>query len=140
MVAGKAQVDPQAVRERLGARLKGIREVYGASAAAGRAGRAVQSQYAAEMDELIRALANAAPGEGLAPAVVCAVGGYGRRTLCLHSDIDLLIVFEGRIGQAEERFVNGLLQPLWDAKLTVGQHIREISDFDAADFDNPESL
>ena len=140
MVAGKAQVDPQAQRERLAARLKGIREVYGAAAAAGRAGRAVQSQYATEMDELIRSLAAAVPAEGLAPSVVCAVGGYGRRTLCLHSDIDLLIVFEGRIGEAEERFVKAILQPLWDARLTVGQHIREIGDFDAADFDNPEFL
>ena len=32
-----------------------------------------------------------------------ALGGYGRRTLCLHSDIDLLIVFDGPIGAAEER-------------------------------------
>ena len=34
---------------------------------------------------------------------VAALGGYGRRALSLHSDIDLLIVFDGDIGAAEER-------------------------------------
>ncbi|MEP6917932.1 MAG: HD domain-containing protein, partial [Acidobacteriota bacterium] len=59
---------------------------------------------------------------------------------CLHSDIDLLIVFGGPIARPEERFVNALLHPLWDLKLTVGQHVREITDFDDPDTGNPEFL
>ena len=60
------------------------------------------------------------------PVAVCAVGGYGRRALCLHSDIDLLIVFGGTIGREEERFVKAVLQPLWDLRLALGQHVREL--------------
>ena len=33
------------------------------------------------------------------------------------------------MGPSEERFVNALLQPLWDLRLTVGQHVRELTDF-----------
>src|ERR687895_576632 len=74
------------------------------------------------------------------PLVVCALGGYGRRTLCLHSDIDLMILFESTIGRDEERFVNAVLQPLWDLQLVVGHQIRELSDFDDPDTANTEFL
>ena len=33
------------------------------------------------------------------------------------------------MGPSEERFVGALLQPLWDLGLTVGQHVRELTDF-----------
>ena len=44
---------------------------------------------------------------GTAPVSMCvaALGGYGRRALSLHSDIDLLIVFDGAIGAVEEAFL-----------------------------------
>ena len=71
------------------------------------------------------------------PFAVCALGGYGRRALCLHSDIDLLVVFDGEIGPAEERLVKALLHPLWDLQLTVGHQIREVDDLDLLDHDNP---
>ncbi len=68
---------------------------------------------------------------------VAALGGYGRRALCLHSDIDLLVVFEGRLGRAEERFVKALLHPLWDLKLQVGHQVRLLDDFAVLERDNP---
>jgi [protein-PII] uridylyltransferase len=71
---------------------------------------------------------------------ICALGGYGRRTLCLHSDIDVLILFEQPLSAAEERFVKALLQPLWDLGLTVGHHVREFADLDEIDLGNPEFL
>ena len=74
---------------------------------------------------------------------VCALGGYGRRSLCLHSDIDLLILFEHPMSSSDERFVGSLLQPLWDLGLTVGQHVRElpeIVDAAALDMSNAEFL
>ena len=71
------------------------------------------------------------------PVAVAALGGYGRRSLCLHSDIDLLVVFEGRLGRAEERFVKALLHPLWDLKLQVGHQVRLLDDFAVLERDNP---
>ena len=74
------------------------------------------------------------------PLAVCAVGGYGRKSQFLHSDIDLLVVFGGSIGRPEERFVKALLHPLWDLRFQVGHHVRELADFDRLDATNPEYL
>ncbi|HVW06164.1 MAG TPA: hypothetical protein VHB78_14230 [Vicinamibacterales bacterium] len=124
----------------LSALLAAARDEYTMAARAGRGGRAVQVRYAASVDGLIRRLAERAAQETVRPYVVCALGGYGRRTLCLNSDIDVLVVFDGAIGADEERFVKALLQPLWDLKFTVGHHIREIAEFDVVDEQNPEFL
>ncbi len=121
------------------ARLGAARVALTGEAMAGRGGRQAQMRYAAALDDLIRWIAaRAAAVAPIGPWVVAAVGGYGRRTLCLHSDIDLLIVFDRPLTPADERFVTALLQPLWDLKLTVGQHVRELADFDADDDSNPE--
>ncbi len=74
------------------------------------------------------------------PLAVCAVGGYGRKSQFLCSDIDLLMVFGGPIGRPEERFVKALLHPLWDLRFQVGHHVRELADFDRLDTTNPEYL
>ena len=128
-------------RARWAARLSRARDGYRADALAGRGGRATQAAYASAIDALVRRIADTAALETEEPWVVAAVGGYGRRTLCLHSDLDLLIVFDRTIGASEERFINALLQPLWDLKLTVGHHVRELSELDdTSDDRNPEFL
>ena len=71
---------------------------------------------------------------------VVAIGGYGRRHLCLHSDLDLLVLFGDRIGEAEEAFLRALLHPLWDAGVVVGHQVRELDDFATLERDNPEFL
>jgi [protein-PII] uridylyltransferase len=130
-----------ASRAEWAAHLAGAREFYRSEALAGRAGRAVQTAYATEMDGLVRRITERAARETSEPWVVAALGGYGRRTLCLHSDLDVLIVFDRAIGPSEERFVNAILQPLWDLKLSVGHHIRELAEFGSAEDDqNPEFL
>jgi hypothetical protein len=40
----------------------------------------------------------------------------------------------------EERFVNAVLQPLWDLQLVVGHQVRELADFDELDISNTEFL
>ena len=127
-------------RPRLAALLEAARDEYAAEAARGRGGRAVQARFAARVDELVREIVSLGGRGTLLPFAVCALGGYGRRTSCLHSDIDLLILFEGAIGQTEERVVNALLHPLWDLRLTVGHHVRELQDLDRLDAGNPEFL
>jgi [protein-PII] uridylyltransferase len=136
-------VDPQeraGFRAQLAERLSAARAAYTADARRGSAGREVLELHADRMDGLLRDITGAAGAPAATTAVVCAVGGYGRRALCLHSDIDMLIVTADAIDAAAERFINALLQPLWDLRLSVGQHVRELADFDAIDLDNPELL
>jgi [protein-PII] uridylyltransferase len=120
--------------------LAAAREEYAPEARGGRGGRFVVERYADRMDTLVRTLVEHAQEHTAMRFAVCAVGGYGRRSLCLHSDVDLLIVFEGPLGESEERAVKGVLQPLWDLGLTVGQHVRDLADLDAPDLSNPEFL
>ena len=124
----------------LASRLAAIRREYVLEARQGRGGREMQSRYAAEMDAIVRELVEGARGLTSQPLSVAALGGYGRRTLCLHSDVDLLIVFERGIDRAEARFVNAVLQPLWDLQLVVGHHVRELPDFDQVDPENTEFI
>jgi [protein-PII] uridylyltransferase len=127
-------------RQQLKIALDGAREDYIAAARRGRAGSEVQARFAAQIDALVRQLAESAREHSSAALAICAVGGYGRRALCLHSDLDVLLVFEEPMLPAEERFVKALLQPLWDLALTVGHHIRELPDFAALETGNPEFL
>lgn len=57
-----------------------------------------------------------------------AVGGYGRRELCLHSDIDILILFGPKIPTNAKELTKEILYPLWDLGLDVGHAIRSIKD------------
>ncbi len=107
--------------------------------AQGRGGRDTLARYSDRFDGIVRQIVGDAPHPDH-PFVVAALGGYGRRQLCLHSDVDLLIVFDGAIGEAEERFLRGVLVPLWDLKLVLGHQVREAGDFDTLESDNAEFL
>jgi len=105
----------------------------------GAGGRSSLERYADRVDALLRQLyLDAQPPA--APVAILALGGYGRRHLCLHSDIDLLILFGDTIGPDEERFLRSLLHPLWDLGVVVGHQVRELSDFGQLEEDNPEFL
>ena len=105
----------------------------------GAGGRSSLERYADRVDAMLRQLyLDAQPPA--APVAVLALGGYGRRHLCLHSDIDLLILFGDTIGADEERFLRSLLHPLWDLGVVVGHQVRELSDFGQLEEDNPEFL
>ncbi len=106
----------------------------------GRGGIETVERYSERMDDMVRAIAAAARQQTSMPVALCAIGGYGRRALCLHSDIDLLLLFERPLTGAEESYVKAVVQPLWDLRLTVGQHVRELADFDVVDVGNPEFL
>ena len=105
----------------------------------GTGGRGTLERYSDRVDAILRQLyGEAMPPAG--PVAILALGGYGRRHLCLHSDIDLLILFGDAIGAEHERFLRGFLHPLWDLGVVVGHQVRELRDFAQLEEDNPEFL
>jgi [protein-PII] uridylyltransferase len=105
----------------------------------GAGGRASLERHADRVDGVLRQLF-ADAGVPDRPVAIIALGGYGRRHLSLHSDIDLLVLFGGRIGRSGERFLRKFLNPLWDLGVVVGHQVREIDEFADLEIDNPEFL
>ena len=127
-------------RDRFAAMLSTARDEYATDIRRGYGGPSASARFSERMDDLIRELIRDARTTDTAPFALCALGGYGRRMLCLHSDLDLLVVFDGKIGPAEEQVVKTLLHPLWDFGLTVGHQVRELAEFDHLESGNPEFL
>jgi [protein-PII] uridylyltransferase len=123
----------------LRAALDAARDELRADIARGVAGRAAVERHSDRVDALLRQLHTDA-GVPKVPVAIVALGGYGRRHLCLHSDIDLLVLFGARIGPTEERFLRAFLHPLWDLGVVVGHQVREIDEFADLETDNPEFL
>ena len=134
-----SRADASAGHIPLKASLDAARQELRAAIARGAGGRTALEQYADRVDALIRQLFTDA-GACDGPLAIVALGGYGRRHLCLHSDIDLLLLFGGGIGASEERFVHSFLTPLWDLGVVVGHQVRDIEDFRELERDNPEFL
>jgi [protein-PII] uridylyltransferase len=120
--------------------LLGARDRFRTEVREARGGAAAAHAFSAEVDTLLVRIHDEAGDHTETPVALVAIGGYGRRQLCLHSDIDLLILFGGAIGAAEERLVKALLHPLWDLGLDVGHQIRQIGELDEPETDNPEFL
>ena len=99
-------------------------------------GRSALERYSDRVDAMLRQLFAEAGGANH-EVVVLALGGYGRRHLCLHSDIDLLILFGSRI---DEEFLRAFLNPLWDVGVSIGHQVRELEEFSTLEADNPEFL
>ena len=57
-----------------------------------------------------------------------ALGSYGRRELCLGSDIDLMVVYRGSLSPETKEIILRGLYPLWDANLDVGYNILSIQE------------
>jgi len=106
----------------------------------GHGGLAALARFSDRLDTIVRQVFAAAPKTSQS-IVVVAIGGYGRRQLCLHSDIDLLVLFGGGpLGADEETALRAILHPLWDLGLVVGHQVREIEEFGRLEVDNPEFL
>jgi [protein-PII] uridylyltransferase len=92
----------------------------------------------ARADELCRTAFVAALGErperGLA---LFAVGGYGRGELAPYSDLDLVLVHEPDLAEAEVADVaKRLWYPLWDAGVEVDHAVRALSEVRQAAIDD----
>jgi len=65
---------------------------------------------------------------GKTPFAFVAVGGYGRKELCLHSDIDIVILFGSKIPGTAKKLSDEIFFPLWDLGLDIGYGIRTTRD------------
>ena len=90
------------VRAARTARLEVARAELRAATERGEGGRVALKQYSQRMDAIIQQLFVEAAAGAVQPVGVFALGGYGRRQLCLHSDIDVLILFAGPLWPEDE--------------------------------------
>jgi [protein-PII] uridylyltransferase len=99
-------------------------------------GQDVQSfpvEHAALMDQYFRdALQESHVGTQLQQRKtsfsLIALGGYGRRELCLHSDIDILLLFKKTIPTHAKALIEEILFPLWDLGLELGHATRSLNE------------
>ena len=81
------------------------------------------------MDRFIRALFLEAAFRDKAEEIhesgvaVTALGSYGRRELCLGSDVDLLVIHQGRLSHETSEMIRRVLYTRWDVKLEVGHSV-----------------
>lgn len=69
-----------------------------------------------------------APLKNNIPVTLIALGSYGREQLCVHSDIDLMIVYEDVPGYNHEAFIEKILYILWDTGLKLGHRVHDIKE------------
>jgi len=65
---------------------------------------------------------------GFQQCCLVAIGGYGRRELAPHSDIDLMFLFHPDAAKVVPELVKQVLHPLWDCGFQVGHSVRTIQD------------
>ncbi len=62
------------------------------------------------------------------PYAIIALGGYGRKEQCVHSDVDLLFLFEKSVPDTAEALIQEMIYPLWDIGMDVGHATRSIEE------------
>jgi [protein-PII] uridylyltransferase len=77
---------------------------------------------------LRRIFGNYLPMRSSIPISLIALGSYGREQLCVHSDIDLMIVYEKIDGYDTDLIIEKLLYLAWDAGLKLGHRVHEAND------------
>lgn len=112
-----------------------VREELEAAHWAGASGIDTVTRLAASLDHLIRFLFDASIeryarryARTRQHCAVFALGGYGRREQCPHSDVDLLVLHSGGVTPFVETITESLLYTLWDARLQVGHAVRSAAE------------
>ncbi|MDE3105710.1 MAG: [protein-PII] uridylyltransferase [Acidobacteriota bacterium] len=71
--------------------------------------------------------------------VLLAVGGYGRRELFPHSDVDLLFVLDGKLTEAEAKdAIRRVGQAMWDCGIRVSPATRRLAECEKFAAENTE--
>ena len=77
---------------------------------------------------LRRTFGNYLPMRNSIPIAVVALGSYGREQLCVHSDIDLLIVYEDIEGYQTKLIIEKMFYLALDAGLKLGHRVHTVDD------------
>jgi [protein-PII] uridylyltransferase len=90
-------------------------------------------QFAMLLDDYFResfAASLIGPRMGISknPYAMIALGGYGRQEQCVHSDVDLLFLFEKYVPDQAEDLIRETVYPLWDIGLDVGHATRSMKE------------
>ena len=136
LVEAARSPDPRtAVAAELKARYDAARAKAERKLETGMNGRDVARLYAAAADEMLTTLwalatevlhpVSAVESERLA---LVAVGGYGRRVLAPHSDLDVLFLRSARATPRGEAVVEFVLYVLWDLGAKVGPAARSVEE------------
>ena len=112
---------------------------------AGEVSETFQENYSEIMDSYFRrSVQESETGELLFrhknPFALVAVGGYGRRDLCLHSDIDALILFDSKVPASAKNMAEDIFYPLWNLGFDLGHGIRSVKDCLGLASENLEAL
>ena len=62
------------------------------------------------------------------PYAIIALGGYGRKEQFIHSDVDLLFLFEKYVPDKAEYLIQEIVYPLWDIGFEVGHATRSLKE------------
>ena len=89
-------------------------------------------EWTERVDAGLRACLDQAGGSGAEASsggiALVALGSYARAELCPASDVDLLLLHDGRPHRDLETLVRAICYPLWDAGLSVGHAVRTPKD------------
>jgi len=80
------------------------------------------------IDALLAEFYTELAGDDKQGMALVAVGGYGRHELYPYSDVDLLLLYEGKHHKEAARFSELIVQLLWDLKLKVGHAHRSVDE------------
>jgi [protein-PII] uridylyltransferase len=89
-------------------------------------GRAFCQAYAAAADAWLSGLADRASDGNSRRLALVAVGGYGRGELCPYSDLDVVLVHEGRRDVA--KLADAIWYPVWDEGVHLDHSVRRPSE------------
>ena len=91
-------------------------------------GPAVLAAVTELMERVVQEAFAEARGDG--NVAILATGGFGRRELHPHSDIDIIVLFGHPLQPQHEEFLKTFLHPLWDLGLTIGHHVLHSNHYD----------
>lgn len=94
---------------------------------------AFMQQHASILDDYFRqSFEQSMVGPKLAlyknPYAIIALGGYGRQEQCVHSDVDILFLFQKEVPKAAANLIQEIIYPLWDLGLEVGYATRTLKE------------